>query len=174
MSIIGNEGLLGSSLVLGLCSSPMQAVVRGAGSCHTINSKQFQVLLSDCPNLLKIIQRYHFVSEIQLAKNAACIHFHGIEQRLCRWLLMIHDRAQTDQFHLTHSFLAGMLGVRRSGVTIAAGSLQSKLLISYTRGEILVLDREGLEARACDCYKASLADYAHYLQLSALPHRAKN
>jgi CRP-like cAMP-binding protein len=163
MSLIGNEGMLGSSLVLDNVNSPMQAVVQGAGSCLTISHARFLRLLVDCPTLLKIIKRYHFVAEMQLAKTAACTHFHDIEQRLARWLLMTHDRAHVDHFHLTHDFLAGMLGVRRSGVTIAAGSLQSRSLISYTRGEILVLDRKGLEARACGCYKVTLADYARYL-----------
>lgn len=163
MSLIGNEGMLGSSLVLDIANSPMQSVVQGAGSCLTISRTRFLMLLADCPALLKIIKRYHFVTEMQLAKTAACTHFHDIEQRLARWLLMTHDRTPVDHFHLTHDFLAGMLGVRRSGVTIAAGSLQSRSLISYTRGEIMVLDRKGLEAQACGCYKVTLADYARYM-----------
>jgi len=163
MSLIGNEGMLGSSLILGVANSPMQAVVQGAGSCLIIKHGSFIKLLADCPALLNLIQRYHLVSEIQLAKTAACTHFHSIEQRLARWLLMTHDRSHQDQFHLTHEFLSGMLGVRRSSVTIAAGSLQSESLISYTRGQISVLDRKGLEGRACSCYKTMLADYARYL-----------
>lgn len=163
MSLIGNEGMLGSSLVLDIASIPMQSVIQGTGSFLTIDRARFLLLLAGCPALLKMIQRYHFVSEMQLAKTAACTHFHDIEQRLARWLLMTHDRAHRDHFHLTHDFLAGMLGVRRSGVTIAAGSLQSKSLISYKRGEISVLDRKGLEAHACGCYTARLADYARYL-----------
>lgn len=163
MNLIGNEGMLGSSLVLGMTNSPMQAVVQGAGTFLTIGRAQFLVLLANCPALLRLIKRYHFFSEMQLAKTAACTHFHEIEQRLARWLLMTHDRAHVDHFHLTHEFLAGMLGVRRSGVTIAAGSLQSRSLIKYSRGEIVVLDRKGLEAQACGCYKVALADYDHYL-----------
>lgn len=163
VNLIGNEGMLGSSLVLDIDSSPMQSVVQGAGSCLTISRARFLRLLADCPALLRAIKRYHFVSEIQLAKTLACTHFHDIEQRLARWLLMTHDRAHSDHFHLTHDFLAGMLGVRRSGVTIAAGSLQSRKLISYTRGEIFVLDRKGLEAQACACYQVTLDDYARYL-----------
>lgn len=163
LSLIGNEGMLGSSLVLGVESSPMQSMVQGAGSCLTISRAGFLKLLAECPGLLRTIKHYHFVSGVQLAKTLACTHFHDIEQRLARWLLMTHDRANSDHFHLTHDYLAGMLGVRRSGVTIAAGSLQSRKLISYTRGDILVLDRKGLEAQACECYKVTLDDYARYL-----------
>lgn len=163
MSLIGNEGMLGSSLVLGITNTPMQSVVQVSGSCLIISLSRFLVLLEQCPALLEIIRRYNFVSQMQLAKTAACTHFHNIEQRLARWLLMTHDRSRGDHFHLTHDFLAGMLGVRRSGVTIAAGELQSRRLISYTRGEISVLDRMGLEARACSCYKVTLADYRRYL-----------
>lgn len=163
MSLIGNEGMLGSSLVLGIANTPMQTVVQGAGSCLSISRDRFLRLLTHCPALLGMIKRYHFVSEMQLAKTAACTHFHNIEQRLARCLLMTHDRAHCNHFHLTHDFLAGMLGVRRSGVTVAAGSLQSRLLISYTRGEITVLDRKGLEAQSCECYKVALSDYARYI-----------
>lgn len=170
MSLIGNEGMLGSSLVLGITNTPMEAVVQGSGSCLTIGLSPFLTLLDECPALLDLIRRYNFISQIQLAKTAACTHFHDIEQRLARWLLVTHDRVQKDHFHLTHDFLAGMLGVRRSGVTIAAGVFQSRGLISYTRGEISVIDRKGLESRSCGCYKVALADYARYLPArSALP-----
>src|SRR5690606_15740402 len=98
LSLIGNEGMLGSSLVLGISNTPMQCVVQGSGSCLTISRPRFQELLSECPTLLAIIQRYHLVSEIQLAKTAACIHFHDIDQRLARWLLMTHDRCLVDHF----------------------------------------------------------------------------
>ncbi|MEO8361222.1 MAG: helix-turn-helix domain-containing protein, partial [Vicinamibacteria bacterium] len=100
----------------------------------------------------------------QLNQTAACTRFHDIEPRLARWLLMTHDRAHADHFHLTHVFLADMLGVMRSAVTIAAGALQRQGLIRYTRGEISIDNRKGLEAAACECYDAVIQDYARLLK----------
>ncbi|HEX2138792.1 MAG TPA: helix-turn-helix domain-containing protein, partial [Woeseiaceae bacterium] len=90
-------------------------------------------------------------------------HFHRVEPRLARWLLMTHDRAHADHFHLTHAYLAGMLGVRRSGITVAAGALQRGMIIGYTRGEISILDRKALEAASCECYETTIGDYARSL-----------
>jgi CRP-like cAMP-binding protein len=108
---------------------------------------------------LSVLKRYLYVVMAQLSQSAACTHFHEIEPRLARWLLMTHDRAHADHFHLTHEFLADMLGVRRSGVSIAAAALQARGVISYSRGEINILDRAGLERAACECYAVLRADY---------------
>lgn len=155
MGLIGNEGMLGASLALGVNTAPMRAVVQGAGSSLRMSCTQMQIALRDNPLLLYRLNQYLYVLLIQLAQTAACTHFHEIEPRLARWLLMTHDRAHANHFYLTHAFLANMLGVRRSGVTLAAGALQQRRLIRYTRGEITILDRKGLEAASCECYSAT-------------------
>ncbi|RON09862.1 Crp/Fnr family transcriptional regulator [Pseudomonas brassicacearum] len=152
MSLIGNEGMLGATLALGVNTAPMRAVVQGAGTCLRLSGLQLQVALRESPLLLRRLNQYLYVQMMQLAQTAACTHFHKIEPRLARWLLMTHDRAHGNHFHLTHMSLANMLGVRRSGVTLAAGALQQRGLIRYTRGEITILDRKGLEAASCECY----------------------
>lgn len=163
MGLIGNEGMLGATLVLGVNIAPMRSVVQGAGTALRMTTTQFRRALLDSPALLQILNRYIYVSMLQLSQTAACTHFHEIEPRLARWLLLTHDRAHADHFHLTHQFLADMLGVRRSGVTIAAGALQMRKLIHYTRGEIRILDRSGLEAASCECYAVQRHDYEQLL-----------
>lgn len=160
MGLIGNEGMLGVSLALGMVAAPMRAVVQGSGSALRMSSSKLLLRLQDTPHLRPQLNRYLYVLMLQLPQLAACAHFHEIGPRLARWLLMTHDRAPVDHFHLTHEFLASMLGVRRSGITLAAGALQEKKLISYSRGRIQILDRIGLEAEACECYDAVINDYA--------------
>ena len=160
MGLIGNEGMLGATLALGVETAPMRAVVQGSGTAWRITSKRFQRELLTDPGLGLTIHRYLYVLLTQFAQSAACTHFHEIEPRLARWLLMTHDRAHADHFYLTHEVLATMLGVRRSGITIAAGALQQRGLIHYVRGDIRILDRSGLEAAACGCYVSLIADYA--------------
>ncbi|HEX5843245.1 MAG TPA: Crp/Fnr family transcriptional regulator [Pseudomonas sp.] len=169
LGLIGNEGMLGATLVLGVNTAPNRAVVQGSGSALRISAKQLRLLLLECPRLLRALKRYLYVLTVQLAQNAACGHFHELEPRLARWLLMSHDRAHGNHFHLTHEFLANMLGVRRSGVTIAAGALQQRQLIHYNRGDITILDRPGLEVAACECYDALSADYRRQLPLPTQP-----
>ncbi|MEO8001850.1 MAG: Crp/Fnr family transcriptional regulator [Arenimonas sp.] len=167
MGLIGNEGMLGATLILGVNTAPLRAVVQGAGTTFRISTLEFRRALGECPALLRTINRYLYVTMRQLAQTAACNHFHEIEPRLARWLLMTHDRTHSDHFHLTHEFLADMLGVRRSGITVAAGALQSKNLIGYTRGEISILNRSGLKAAACECYEAVNNDYQQQFPLIA-------
>jgi CRP-like cAMP-binding protein len=159
MGLIGNEGMLGATVILGVNVAPLRAVVQGAGTALRINTVDFRLILGEGKALPRTINRYLYVMLAQLSQTAACNHFHEIEPRLARWLLMTHDRAHADHFHLTHEFLADMLGVRRSGITVAAGALQAKNLIGYTRGEISILDRTGLEAAACECYEVVNRDY---------------
>ena len=163
MGLIGNEGMLGVTLMLGVDNAPLRGVVQGKGTALKISTSQLRRRLLDSPRLRKTLHRYLYVLMEQLSTSAACNHFHQVEPRLARWLLMTHDRAHADHFRLTHAYLAGMLGVRRSGITVAAGALQRGMLIGYTRGEISILDRKGLEAASCECYEATIGDYARSL-----------
>ncbi len=161
MGLIGNEGMLGVTLALGVSTAPHRGVVQGSGTALRMSAPQLRGALRDSPALLRTLNRYLYVLMAQLSQTAACTRFHVVEARLARWLLMTHDRAHADYFHLTHQFLADMLGVQRSAVTIAAGALQHRKLVHYTRGKITVLDRKGLEAASCECYKAVVEDYAN-------------
>lgn len=159
IGLIGNEGMLGVTLVLDIDTVPIQAVVQGNGMAWCIEAKALQQVLKNCPHLRRCLQQYLFVLLQQLALNAGCAHFHLLEQRLARWLLMSQDRAHSERLQLTQQFLAQMLGVRRSGVTVAASVMQRQQLISYTRGEIKILNRAALLTQSCECYQLSLNNY---------------
>ncbi|MBR2513486.1 MAG: Crp/Fnr family transcriptional regulator [Halomonas sp.] len=163
VTMAGREGMLGTSVVLGVEDTPLLSLVQGAGSALRISAVRFRKLLEKCPVLNKRMRGYVYVVMNQLAKTAACNHFHEIEARLARWLLMTQDRASSDQLYLTHEFLAMMLGVRRAGVTLAAIALQTRGLIGYQRGEIDVLNRSGLIEASCKCYQEDTALYARVL-----------
>jgi len=163
VGLVGAEGCLGIPVVLGVPSSPLQGLVQGAGAALRISSRRFRRELKSSPVLRHTMNRYACVLMAQLAESAGCIRFHFLEARLARWLLMTHDRANSNEIHLTHEFLAKMLGVRRVGVTNAAGALQRRNLIRYSRGEITVLDRRGLEAASCSCYQTGEDIYAGIL-----------
>lgn len=152
LGAIGNEGMLGASLVLGLQTAPLRAVVQGGGIALRIPATDLSAVLGTSEPLQRALGRYIYELTEQLVQIAACTHFHEIKPRLARWLLMTHDRAHSDRFHFTHVSLAGMLGVQRSAVTIAAGLLQRSDLIRYVRGEITILSRAGLLAASCSCY----------------------
>lgn len=154
IGLVGYEGMLGATLALGANTAPMRAIVQGAGSSLRMECAQLKIALHEHPVLLQRLNKYLYLFLTQLAQTAACTHFHEIEPRLARWLLMTHDRAHANHFYLTHALLANMLGVRRSGVTLAAGALQERNLIRYSRGDITILDRKGLEAASCECYCA--------------------
>jgi CRP-like cAMP-binding protein len=159
VGLVGSEGMVGTPLVLGVATSPVQARVQGAGSSLRMDAATFRRELAQCPALQDTLDRYLYVRMTQLANAVACNRFHLVESRLARRLLMTQDRARSNGFHITHEFLAPILGVRRVGVTKAAISLQRLGLISYSRGDITILDRSGLMSASCGCYLADLETY---------------
>ncbi len=163
VGLVGNEGMFGIPLALGIDVSPLRAVVQGAGSALRMGAAHFCRELGRSRALQREIDRYVFVHLSQLAQTAGCTRFHVVEARLARRLLMTQDRAHADAFHITQEFLAFMLGVRRVGITKAASSLQKRGLIRYSRGNIIVLDRRGLKAASCGCYKSDRESYDRIL-----------
>lgn len=159
IGLIGNEGMLGATLALGVNAALLQGIVQGPGSALRMTSAQLNRELRSNPALRRVLKRYLYVLLAQLSQSTACSRFHEIKARLARWLLMTHDRSHADHFRLTHQYLADMLGVQRSAITIAAGSLQRRKLISYRRGAIVVVSRKGLESASCECYQAALDDH---------------
>ena len=164
IGMVGNEGFFGITLMLEVDIAPFHAVVQGAGPALRIKPEAFLHELEQSPALQKELKRYLCALMRQLAQTAACSQFHRVEARLARSLLMIHDRAHSNTFHVTHVGLAYMLGVRRVGITRAANSLQQQKLISYHRGEVRILDRAGLEAVACSCYRADNEIYEQFMR----------
>lgn len=158
-AMIGSEGMLGSTLALGISSAVLDAYVRGSGTALRMSAAGFREGLTGWPGLHRTINRYLYVLMAQMAQSTVCTRFHELDARLARWLLMTHDRAQSDTFFLTHKSVAELLGMRRSGVTIAAGQLQDMGYIRYSRGHITILDRAGLEAQTCECYGNANCDY---------------
>jgi CRP-like cAMP-binding protein len=163
VGLVGDEGMVGTPLVLGIPTSPLQAVVQGAGYALRMDAARFREALGRSKSLRLLLDRYLFVRMTQLAQATGCTRFHLLDSRLARWLLMTQDRAHANTLHITHELLAAMLGVRRAGVTRAATSLQDRGLIRYRRGEVEVLDRPGLRAAACTCYEADRRTYRSVL-----------
>ncbi|MEO8848442.1 MAG: Crp/Fnr family transcriptional regulator [Casimicrobiaceae bacterium] len=159
VGLVGNEGMHGVSLALGVDVFPFHALVQGTGSALRMSAAAFRREHARTPELQKALGRYVHVLMSQFAQTGACMRFHRVEARLARWLLMTQDRAHADSFQITHAFLAWMLGVRRASVSDAALALQSRGLIEYKRGRMTILNRRALEVLACTCYASDRALY---------------
>jgi CRP-like cAMP-binding protein len=151
--MVGHEGMLGIPLALGINTSPVCALVLGTGTALRMTSARFRSEHGKYGSLHRELSRYIHERMVQITQTAACNRFHPVEGRLARWLLMTRDRMGTNHFRLTQELLANMLGVLRVAVTKAASALQGRKLISYRRGNIIILDERGLEAAACRCYR---------------------
>jgi len=165
---IGNEGLVGLPLVFGDDRAPTSVYVQVPGAGLRMKATLFRKELARSASMRTVMLRYAHAFFNQVAQSAACNHFHSIQQRCCRWLLMTHDRMQSDEFLLTQEFLAMMLGVQRTGVTVAASTLQRAGLIRYRRGNVTIIDRRGLIRRSCECYGVSKREFDRLLGDQAL------
>jgi CRP-like cAMP-binding protein len=159
VGMVGREGMVGVQVVLGVPLAPLHALVQGSGDAWCLGAAAFQRELKRSAALHRIVNRYLYVLMAQFASSAACIRFHRIDQRLARWLSMTRDRAHADHFRVTHEFLAYMLGVRRVGITTAAGALQRRGLIQYHRGAMTVIDPAALRDFSCPCYVDNQRSY---------------
>jgi CRP-like cAMP-binding protein len=163
IAVVGNEGIVGVSLFMGGESTPSRAVVQSAGQGFRLNAGRMLQEFNRAGPVLHLLLRYTQALITQMAQTAVCNRHHSLDQQLCRWLLLSLDRLSSDQLVMTQELIANMLGVRREGVTEAAGQLQKDGLISYRRGHITVLDRDRLERRACECYAVVKKEYDRLL-----------
>jgi len=163
VGMVGNEGMAGLDVFMGVASSPTRALVQGSGTAMRMSSAAVRTEANRLGSLHRLLHRYSNSLLTQVAQSSACNRFHLVNARLARWLLMTNDRLGAEEFPLTQEFLSHMLGVRREGVSKAAGALQAAGLISYSRGIITVLDRRGLEAKSCECYAIIKAETDAYL-----------
>ena len=160
---IGNEGMVGLPLVLEDERAPTTVYVQVPGTGLRITASRFRKELARSASMRTVMHHYAHAFFNQVAQSAACNQFHSLEQRCARWLLMTHDRMDADAFTLTQEFLAMMLGVQRTGITVAARALQRAGLIGYTRGHVTIKDRRGLERRSCECYGISKREFDRLL-----------
>lgn len=149
---VGNEGIAGASALLGIERAILESVVQVPGTAFRLGCHVVREEMERSVPLRKLVQKYAHFAVAQIAQTAACNRLHSMEERCCRWLLIAHDSARSDTFPLTHEFLAMMLGVQRSGVSLTASILQKAGFIRYDRGRVTIVDRSGLEATACECY----------------------
>lgn len=162
IGVIGNEGMLGTALALGMETATTRALIQLPGSAVRMQAGAFRDELGRGGAFPNLLRRYAQALFTQVSQSAACVSSHAVDKRLSRWLLMTHDHAPGDEFEMKHEFMAMMLGVTRSVVTRAAGRLQKERTIHYTRGRVTVLDRHRLEATACECFGVVKAEYARH------------
>jgi CRP-like cAMP-binding protein len=163
IAIVGNEGILGISLFMGGDTTPSRAVVQSAGQGFRLRAELLKNEFGRFGPTMHLLLRYTQALITQMAQTAVCNRHHSVDQQLCRWLLLSLDRLQTNELAMTQELIANMLGVRREGVTEAAGKLQDAGLIRYRRGRITVLDRPGVEARSCECYQVVKTEFDRLL-----------
>lgn len=166
VGLTGNEGVVGIALFLGGDTTPNQAVVQIGGDAIKIPAKIVQGEFKRGGAFQQVLLRYTQALITQISQTAVCNRLHAVEQRFCRWLLLSHDRVRSDKLEMTQELIASMLGGRRESVTVAAGRLQDQGLIRYARGYITILDRQGLEAAACECYGVVKTEYERLLGFS--------
>jgi CRP-like cAMP-binding protein len=163
ISGVGNEGVLGISLFMGGNTTPSLATVQTAGFGYRLKGRLMMEEFNLAGPMMRLMLRYTQALMTQISQTAVCNRHHSIEQQLCRWLLLTLDRLPSNELTITQELIAGMLGVRREGITEAAGNLQRAGLISYRRGHITVLDRSGLESHACECYNVVKKEFHRLL-----------
>ena len=161
---VGPDGMLGLNVILGSKSSLLRAVVETSGSAISMPSDQFLKIYEKSKALQQILKSYTYIRLNQLCLTASCHRFHVLSARLARWILTAQDSTRASEFYVTHECLAGKLGVRRAGITNAAGALQKKKLISYKMGRLKILDRKGLKANTCGCYQAIKDTYKRIMK----------
>jgi CRP-like cAMP-binding protein len=159
VGLVGNEGVVGVALFMGGDKTPNRAVVQGAGDALRMSAEAMQEEFKRGGAFQLLLLRYTQWLITQISQTAVCNRLHSTEQRLCRWVLMTHDRANSDKLQMTHEFISHMLGIQREGVSLAAHRLQKDGAISYRRGIIKILDRQKLEERACECYQVVRSEY---------------
>ena len=167
IAVVGNEGILGISLFMGGDTTPSRAIVQSAGYAYRLKADLLKTEFGRFGPTMHLLLRYTQALITQMAQTAVCNRHHSVDQQLCRWLLLSLDRLSTNELSMTQELIANMLGVRREGVTEAAGKLQNVGLIRYSRGKITVLDRQGLEALSCECYQVVKTEFDRLLPYAA-------
>jgi len=168
IAVVGNEGIIGVAIFMGGETTPSRAVVQSAGSAYRLRGQLLKREFSRSAAMQHLLLRYTQALLTQMAQTAVCNRHHSVDQQLCRWLLLSLDRLESNELMMTQELIANMLGVRREGVTDAAGKLQAAGLIQYSRGRITIIDRPALEAQACECYKMVKKEFDRLLPAGVL------
>lgn len=163
IGVVGNDGLIGIAIFMGGDTTPNRAVVQSAGRSFKMKAQLMKDEFTRGGRFHNLCLRYTQALITQISQTAVCNRLHSVDQQLCRWLLLSHDRLPSDRLIMTQDLIANMLGVRREGITHAAKRLQSAGYISYVRGDMTILDRQGLEGQVCECYQVVRTEYSRLL-----------